>query len=289
MTDAKPLRSLDHVIVVTDDLNRSAEEWEALGFDLTLATHHPMGTGNRLAIFGSTFIELLGITRPEYLNEVGERLSTGFLKMRGGGGGSAIAFLSTDQDEDVADFSERGAPNIIAGHFERPVTLPDGRESAAVVDTVTTHHPDIGQIMLFTSHQKVSEAIWQPAWQQHPNGTVDMTQVVVQADAGAGAFERYASAILGPDAAREQNVLALGGNKRIVLRTVREIENEFGADAIIDAPLDPVIAGFVLQTETFERCAQQPGDAAVRVGPYLVVPPDRAGGVFLAFEERSAR
>src|ERR1700694_1027568 len=63
MTNA--LAGIDHVIVGVRDLEHAREGWSRLGFTLSPRGRHiGQGTGNYCIMFGSDYIELLGIVDP---------------------------------------------------------------------------------------------------------------------------------------------------------------------------------------------------------------------------------
>jgi hypothetical protein len=159
---------LDHVILMVDDLDNAAAAWEARGFQVTPTCHHPFGTANRLVMFAADFVELLAVVdRQAARDKGGER----FLRARAAGCGLfAIAFRSEDIHADRERLLASGLDVGPVRGFRRPVTLPGGVESTAVVETcwITTEAED--GFALFLSQQHVPEAIWVPQWMHHPNG-----------------------------------------------------------------------------------------------------------------------
>ena len=71
MTD-RDIDRIDHSVLYTTDMDATATTYEALGFTLSPLSMHvgsdrpdgdrkPMGAGNRCALFGRTYLELLGL------------------------------------------------------------------------------------------------------------------------------------------------------------------------------------------------------------------------------------
>jgi hypothetical protein len=159
---------LDHVILMVDDLDTAAAAWEARGFQVTPTCHHPFGTANRLVMFAADFVELLAVVDREAARQKGgER----FLRARAAGCGLfAIALRSDDIHADRERLVASGLAVAPVRGFRRPVTLPGGVHTAAVVETcwITTEAED--GFAVFLSQQHVPEAVWVPQWMHHRNG-----------------------------------------------------------------------------------------------------------------------
>ena len=57
-------RGIDHVVWEVGDLEAARVRFRDLGFTLTPPAVHPFGTGNSLAQFPCSFIELLSVVEP---------------------------------------------------------------------------------------------------------------------------------------------------------------------------------------------------------------------------------
>ena len=68
-----PVRDIDHVVVMTRDLESARAGWEQLGFTTTPRAVHPFGTANSLIQLQGNFIELLEIDDPERVPEMAGR------------------------------------------------------------------------------------------------------------------------------------------------------------------------------------------------------------------------
>lgn len=150
-------RGIDHVIILVRDLAQAAEIYGRMGFCIAPRMFHPFGTANNLIMFQTNFLELLGIVAPEKLEGPLVAATQAFLSVREGA--SSIAFLSTDAQADHGEFASKGlAPSEVFG-FRRAVTLPDGRETTAVVNTVSLPQPQTPLVSMFVCQQHVPEAI----------------------------------------------------------------------------------------------------------------------------------
>lgn len=228
---------IDHVFAVHDGFADVSARYEALGFQLTDVTHHPTGSGNRLAVFSDTYLELMAMTRPELADATYRGLVDGFLGVRSGLEG--IGFATTDHEADADRLRAAGAPGVEVFSFERPVRLPDGSPSRAEVDAVLTTNPDTGLVVLFATHQKRREAIWQPAWQRHPNGATDIVEVIVVERHGHHALADYLATMGADEATRHGPALTL--------LDPAALEDRFGWAAVTAEPHPSYCAGVVIR------------------------------------------
>lgn len=176
---------IDHVVVnVRTGLDQAQAQWEALGFRLTPRGHHSLGSSNNLAIFGSDYLELLGIepgrtvTRRELLDHP---LGLTGLALKPGGPGF--------RDELVA----AGVAVDEARDFHRPVELPDGTAPDARFRTAQLTDGRIRNGRVFFCHHYTPELVWRPEWQDHPNGALGLSEFVIRSADPAGLAELFRS------------------------------------------------------------------------------------------------
>jgi hypothetical protein len=245
---------------------------------------HPMGTANNLIMFKTNFLELLGIVAPEKLGGPLAAVQT-FLHVREGA--SHLAFLSTDAQADHAEFTVKSlAPTEVFG-FRRAVTLPDGRETAAVVNTVTLPQPQTPLISLFVCQQHVPEAIWVPEWQRQPNRVEAIVGVTLVADEPSALRTLY-SKLFGPAAvtSRDTALITQTPNGRLEVLTSTALEQRYDWADVRAEVSRPYIAGVTLKVADL---AVLEGILLENAMPYhkgakgIVVSPDAACGVILEF------
>lgn len=277
-------RGIDHVIILTRDLDRAAETYRRLGFCIATRMFHPFGTANNLIMFQTNFLELLGIVAPEKLGGPSAAVQS-FLDVREGA--SAIAFLSTDAHADHAEFATKHLASTEVFDFRRAVTLPDGRETTAVVSTVYLLQPQAPLVTLFVCQQHVAEAIWVPQWQRQPNGVEAILKVTLVAE-DLFALRTYYTQLFGPSAVTEQGttLVARTPNGRIEVLTSTALEQRYGwAEGQAEA-VRPYIAGVTLKVAALAVLESILRENAV---PYhkatdgIVVSPAAACGVVLEF------
>jgi catechol 2,3-dioxygenase-like lactoylglutathione lyase family enzyme len=277
-------RGLDHVIILTRDLDRAEDTYRRLGFCLAPRMFHPMGTANNLIMFQTNFLELLGIVAPEKLGGPVAAVRT-FLDVREGA--SHLAFLSTNAQADHTEFVAKSLAPTEVFDFRRAVTLPDGRETTAVVNTVTLPQPHTPLVSLFVCQQHVPEAIWVPEWQQQPNGVEAIVGVTVVAD-DLSALRTLYSKLFGPPAVTEHDtaLVAQTPNGRIEVLTPTRLKQRYGWAEIQAEATRPYIAGVTLKVTDLTRVEEILRKNAV---PYhqattgIGVSPEAACGVVLEF------
>ena len=162
---------LDHVVInARDRFDETATIYERLGFALTSLGRHTLGSINRLAVFATDYLEILGIdpaaTTP--------RLEL----MRTPVGLNGLVFASTDADALYSAMHDRGAPVEPPLAFSRPVALPAGAAEARFrVVRVTPEAAPYGRVY-FCEHL-TPELVWRDEWRRHPNGVHSIERMVI--------------------------------------------------------------------------------------------------------------
>lgn len=165
-----PMRSiigLDHVVIMTRNLEAGARRWESLGFTVSPIGMHTavMGTANHTIMLGHDYIELIGIVTETERNLPGRQ----FLARRGEGMERA-AFTGTDADDGVAELKERGFAALGPYDFGRPVDLPGGRKVEARFRTfVWPVEERPGGLRVFACQHLTRENVWIPELTRHAN------------------------------------------------------------------------------------------------------------------------
>jgi hypothetical protein len=172
-------RWIDHVILLTADLDRAAAVFSELGFCCSPRMFHPFGTANHLVMFGGSFLELLGIADP---NNASPLLSKYRAALERRPGLTHVAYSSFDAAADRAQLAGVGVMVGELQHFRRRVLHPSDPELFAEV-TMCPLEPNVAPgVLTFFSQQHVPEAIWIDAWQRQPNGVCDIEAVIIVTD-----------------------------------------------------------------------------------------------------------
>lgn len=171
---AMPSR-IDHVMIVTPDLEATRREFEALGFTVTPRARHPkFGTANHLCVLQDDYIELLGLD-PQA--EPGAQPYGPVAAAIGAGGGvPMVALGSEDAHAFAASLRAAGIPTDDPLTWSRDADTPAGRVTA----TFTTFLFDAQSLpgfVFFCCQQHTRQAVWCPPWMQHANGATGVLGV----------------------------------------------------------------------------------------------------------------
>ena len=204
---------LDHTVInVGSGMDGAEAAFSGLGFVITPRGYHSTGSYNHLMMFGTDYLELLGLPegadhqRPDIANAPN--------------GINGLVFKTDDADETYAHLQSIGQAGDPPRSFSRPVDV-DGGTKDAKFRTVTVR-ADVypGGRVYFCEHG-TPELVWRPEWQSHANGTVAIPEFVVaskSADKEAGNF----AALLGCNV--NNNTAAFDGGRVSVLS-----ENDYAA------------------------------------------------------------
>lgn len=216
-----PVRDIDHVVVMTSDLESARAGWEQLGFTTTPRAVHPFGTANSLIQLQGNFVELLEIDDPERIPPAAERFfsfadhNRDFLKANGEGG-SMLVLTSADRDADRAGWIDRGLQAYEPVDFERTARLPDGQETRVAFSLAFTGDPSVTGLGFFVCQQHTPEAFWKPDYQRHRNGAQRITAVTLAApepEAARSFLEGYSGGRAGPSGPDGCYALALAHDR----------------------------------------------------------------------------
>ena len=131
MTEGAPL---DHAVInVKFEMDRAAPLFEGLGFTVTPRGYHSLGSINHLMIFGTDYLELIGL--PAGIENPRPEIANSPLGMNG------LVFKADDVDTTYARLDELGLAGDPPMSFTRPVAL-GGAEHTARFRTVKVR-PDV--------------------------------------------------------------------------------------------------------------------------------------------------
>ena len=281
-------RDIDHLVVAVKDLERARANWQALGFTVTPTARHPFGTANAVVQLGGNYFELLAIAEPASIREADAgafsfaAFNRDFLAKREGL--SMLALKSDDADADRADFAARGLPVFAPFSFERMATGPDGVDRTVAFSLAYTREPRLRQVGFFACEHHYPENFWRPEYQRHRNGARRIVSVVL-ATRDPADFHAFISHLSGQHdmVSTSLGVIFDVGASTIEVLSPVGYAAWFGAVAEADprrllaarvAVADLDQTGLTLE-ETGVSFEQRMGG--------LVVPPDRANGVTIAF------
>jgi hypothetical protein len=184
---------LDHVVVVTRDLDQAETQWRRLGFTISPRGVHSahMGTANHTIMLSEDYLELMGVlTATERNAPMREMLARTE-------GIDRAAFTTLDAQAGVDALRARGfADSIGPIGFSRPVKLADGRMTDAKFDTFQwplSERP--GGLRIFACQHHTRAAVWLPELTTHANGAFRIRHVEMLSDAPDAAAEHMSRLI----------------------------------------------------------------------------------------------
>ena len=264
-----PVPTLDHVVVNTQDqLDAGAEAYRALGFTLTPRGYHTLGSANHLAMFGTDYLELIGILTPD---------SARTEIMTSPRGLNGLVFGSEDTAALHAALTQAGVAATAPMEFSRPVELPGGAQDA-VFRTVHLEPQDPWPGRIYYCQHFTRNVVWRDEWRRHANGAVGVSRMVIASDDPArlgGLFGR----MFGAEAVHE-----IAGGIRLVNGMSRV---DVLSHAAVAAQLGEVeeraeyMAGLTLRTTSLAMAAAATGHAAA--DGRVLVPAAAAFGCVLEF------
>jgi Glyoxalase-like domain len=279
----KNIIGIDHAVVVVNDLDRAAENWKRLGFTVSPRGTHSakMGSGNYTIMLGSDYVELLGV-----LVKTDHNAPTRAFLARTGGGIERVAFTTLDAASGAEEIRARGFEPLGPTDFERPVTMPDGTQSAAkfrVFQWPVEEAP--GGLRIFACQHKTRETVWIPELQKHANAADGIERVIIVTPTPKSDAQHLARMIDGEVLSEaDRGFLVPSGSDRadFAFVTSDQLARQFPGVSLVGLP-ERGGAGLVLLTGDLAAAEKAAGAAAVKSGSAIVVPPAAANGVMLAF------
>lgn len=184
-----PVKGIDHVVLLTADLDSSADRCRRLGFTLSPRGTHSAskGTANHTIIFQHDYFELLGI-----IADTQDNLHQREIIARDGDGLRAIACRIDDAHQARAGLSRIGIQTESLSEFSRPLPVPDGSTGEAAFAVTHFSKAEVPAGFMFMCQHKTPEMVWRPELQSHANGASALARIIAVSDDPAHAAERYA-------------------------------------------------------------------------------------------------
>ena len=278
----KNIIGIDHAVVVVRDLDNAAENWKRLGFAVSPRGTHSamMGTGNFTVMLDPDYFELLGV-----LAETEHNFPTrAFLAKREGI--ERIALTAIDSAAGAEEIRARGFAPLGPTDFERPVTMPNGAQSAAKFRTFGWPIAEApGGVRIFACQHKTRETVWIPELMRHANGAKRLKQVLIVSTEPADDAAHLGRLIDRAVRKEPDGALAVpSGSDRadFVFLTRDQLGRRYPGVSLKGLP-ERGGAGLVIATSNLEAAAKAAGSAGVGSGGALCVAPAAANGTLLAF------
>ncbi|WP_431933540.1 VOC family protein [Nonomuraea jabiensis] len=186
MTD-RDIDRIDHSVLYTTDMDATARTYERLGFTLSPLSMHmgsdrpggerkPMGAGNRCALFGRTYLELLGLFGDGSVDPWNIRpLIAQYEGLHG------CSFGCGDAETVEKRLREAGLSSSGVLPLQRDVETPDGvataRFQAVHLDRALTPEG-----LIHIARHLTPELIHQPRYLEHANGATHLHSVLLVVD-----------------------------------------------------------------------------------------------------------
>ena len=274
---------VDHAVVVIGDLDRAAESWRRLGFTVSPRGTHSakMGSGNCTIMLDPDYVELLGV-----LVETEHNAPTRAFLAERGEGVERIAFTAVDSAAGAEEIRARGYQPLGPTDFERPVTMPDGSQSAArfrIFQWPLSEAP--AGLRIFACQHKTRETVWIPELMKHANGAKCLKQVLVVSPEPANDAAHLARLIDGGIRAEPDGAAAVpSGSERadFIFLTREQLVRRYPKISLAGLP-ERGGAGLVLATSDLAAAEKAVGSSGVRSGAAVCVAPAAANGTLLVF------
>ncbi|MDQ2927532.1 MAG: VOC family protein [Pseudomonadota bacterium] len=277
------LEGLDHVVVMVRDLDAAADRWRALGFTLSPRGTHSahLGTGNYTIMFGTDYVELLGVLADTPLNMP----SREFLRRRGEGIERA-AFTTRDAAEGVAALRARDIEATGPIEFSRPVDLPNGGHGEAAFSVF--HWPvekRPADMRIFACQHRTRHTVWITELQSHANTTTGIVRLEIVTPKPAEAAAQLAELIEGEVQPINDGVSVptAPGRGEFVFMTADAFSARHPSLHGAKLP-DEGVAALVCRVADLDAAARGVGPDGTRTANAVTVAADRANGVTLVFE-----
>ncbi len=277
---------LDHVGWFVADMDRARDVFSRLGFALTDYVAHanadpkggppvPSGTGNRCAMLGNGYIEILCAV-PGLDTPLSKQLRDGLARYSGV---HLIAFTVDDTEAAHDRLTAEGFTPGPVVHLRRPVELQDGKmgEVAFSVIRVAPDAMPEGRIQML--RQETPELAWQDRFVTRDNHLTVLTGVLLCVDDPQGIAVRYGS-FTGRQAVGDGDYLIIGLDRgRLGFATPQRCRALLPGS---DIPARPFMAAIGLQSNdlgaTAEYLAANGIDTQTRDGMLYVAAEDTLGG-----------
>lgn len=165
-----PTPTFDHVVVnARDRLDDAQATYRRLGFTLTPRGYHSLGSTNHLAIFGTDYLELLGLPSDSARQDVASDPI----------GLNGLVFGTEDSTSVYAALTAAGVPATPPNEFTRPVELGDGTSRDATFRTVHIQPAEGRPGRLYFCHHFTRDLVWRDEWRHHANGAIGIVRAVI--------------------------------------------------------------------------------------------------------------
>jgi Glyoxalase-like domain len=249
------VQGIDHLIVMVQELDRSAAAWQALGFAITpRGFHQTGGTANHLIMLEGTYIELLGMAD--------SRTTSPYRAMMDSPGLWGIA-LRGSAERTYALWRERDLEVSDPTQLARGVEI-DGKNELARFHLTMLERSASLPFLIFCCEQLTPQFVWRKDRPPHANGAVRLKELVVVADDArvSHEFERVTGGDLA-SSAHGTSRIALGDSS-LTFHSPATYRDRYGDAGNLSRGELPQLAAMVLTSRDLPRARELARRAGAR-------------------------
>jgi catechol 2,3-dioxygenase-like lactoylglutathione lyase family enzyme len=280
--------TLDHVALLSPDLDASKEDYERLGFRLTRPSAHrgrltpdgpmePWGSGNRCAMFRQGYFEILGIVDDRLPHDRFRALADRFH-------GVGLIALGCERAEELYRSRKDRVPGLkppVELGRDVPIGFEGEETKPGLFRIVRTETESFPEADLFFIEHATPDVLWQKSLLEHPNGVRSLSGITVCSEDPEETADRFERITLRERAEGGLRFDLDEGSIEIV--SPDEVTARF-KDVVL--PAIPCVAVVRLGVSDIDETRRYLKDSAVTPHPAdegFWVRPERAGGVVLRF------
>ena len=237
-------RRIDHLVLAVRDLDAAAACYQRLGFRVGARNRHPWGTENRLVQFRTSFLELITVADAAGIppHTAGFFSFGAFVKdyLARREGLAMVVLDSANASRDAERFARLGIGDFRPFHFERTGRAPDGSPTTVGFSLAFARDDGLPEAGFFVCRQHHPDAFWNPLFQNHPNGAMEVSGVVLDVE-NPQEHVGFVAAFAGMDPSEGGRRFAFDNGGRLELRTA-SAGHGFAAFSVGVRDLDPVRA-----------------------------------------------
>lgn len=283
-------RRIDHLVVAVQDLDKAADLYRRLGFQVGARNRHPWGTENRIVQLQSSFIELIAVApEAQIAPHTPKSFSFGafvrdYLAKREGM--AMLVLDSADAKVDSILFTEKGIGGFEPFFFQRKGKRPDGSEVEVAFTLAFARPSSAPKAGFFVCQQHFPENFWNPDFQRHDNRALDIASVALAMPEPESlrAFLADFTGVSPEEAVGHDLSFHLAQGHIDVMTPDDAGEVYISVEAEMD---QPSFVAFAVRVEDILRQAKWLDAAEIpyqHSGSRLIVPASVAFGVAIAFE-----
>ncbi len=248
---------LDHTVInVRFDMDRAEGLFGDLGFSLTERGYHSLGTINHLMMFGTDYLELIGLPP----GTVNPRRNFAVVPL----GINGLVFKTEDADATFAHLQALDMDGDPPMAFTRPVRLPDGEVNASFRVVVVRAGTFPGGRVYYCEHG-TPELVWRPEWQDHANGALAMPEFVVASTAHDQEADKFAS-VVNSDVGGDGDSLSVAlADGQISVMTPAAYGERYGQLASSLGDRGSIFGALVFRTDSLDKIRKIVADMATPV------------------------